>query len=774
MKRETSKIKNDILLRVRILYLLFFAAGLVVTARIVCVQFLSKEVRTNAERLEERIFSVETIPAHRGTILARDGEPLATSLFRYQVAFDFASEGLRNAETRYYEQCDSLSELLALYFKDRTKEQYKKILVDEYKRERDNYELGDVLHDTIVPREDFKEKSFFGRLIARMRGKAMDTIRYYDTIRAHRPVRIFPRTVDYVEWEELRRYPLLNWNMGMIYHLEEVDTRIYPQGGLARRTIGDRGHATTPKREDGSDTIAGNYGIDDSFREELMGRDGKAMRQRIARGFRGRVPGADHVPPLNGMDIVTTLDMELQDVADRALRQQLETQNATWGTTIVMDTRTGEILALANIGRAKDGSYTERENYALKMTMEPGSTFKLATVLLLLEDAGMSPATTYNTHNGDPVKVGPAANIRDSHRGDFTIDLHRAVASSSNVYFAKAVWERYGETGKKLDYSRYLHEKLHLGETVGLERFGERRPKVTTDWKVADPGIMLVKMSYGYRVQLAPIHVLTLYNAIANDGKMIAPLLIREMRRDGKVVESYKTRVIEDKIASERTLELVNRYLRAVCTEGTASNFFKDTTRVRVAAKTGTAQITEPRPEGRHYLGSMVAFFPAEEPRYTVLTTIETKQQPGKYYYGGPLAGPVVKQVVDYICNHEPAWFKELEDSGADYRPLKIKGGDITQIREVAGELDTDVDFDTRRGWGTTAADSLGEVRITTLDISSDTMPDVRGMGLKDALFLLESHGLKVSVSGAGAVKTQSIAPNNKIAEGMRVTIELN
>lgn len=773
-KKKPSPIKRGILSRVGWLYFWFFAIGVVVAVRLVWVQMVSEEVRVNAERLQSRIFTREVLPARRGSILARDGEPLATSLFRYQVAVDFASEGLRTDERDFYRNSDSLAQLLSIYFGDRTHAQYAELLQREYLRERDNYRLDTTkLHDTLLLRDDFKEKGFLGRIIARINGTATHRVRYYDTIRTHRPVKLFPRTVDYAEWEVLRRYPLLNWNMGMIYHLEEIDTRVYPQGGLARRTIGDRGHAVKPKRPDGSDTLAGNYGIDDTFREELTGRDGWEMRQRIARGFYGRVPGAEREDPVSGMDVVTTLDMELQDVADRALRAQLVKQNATWGTTIVMETRTGEILAMANVGRGGDGSYSERENYALKMVMEPGSTFKLATVLLLLDDAKMSPATQYNTHNGDAVNVGPAKKIRDSHRGDRVIDLRRAIAASSNVYFAKAVWDRYGITGRKMDYSRFLHERLHLGETVGLERFGERRPQVTEDWKVADPGIMLVKMSYGYRVELAPIHVLTLYNAIANGGRMITPLLVSELRRDGETVQSFGSRTVAEEIASPEALAYVLEALKAVCTEGTASQFFADTARMRVAAKTGTAQVTQPREEpGQHYLGSMVAFFPADNPRYTVLTSIETRHQSGKAYYGGPLAGPVVKQVVDYICNHNTEWFAEVEGAGV-YRPSEIKGGDAEQIRLVADEFDIGVDAAERRGWGTARTDPSAGLFVESVPESREVMPDVRGMGLKDALFLLENRGLKVKFSGAGRVVRQSIAPSTALAGGERVEIVL-
>ena len=326
---------------------------------------------------------------------------------------------------------------------------------------------------------------------------------------------------------------------------------------------------------------------------ELAGRDGKALRQRIARGFYGRVAGGGHEDPEDGYDVVTTLDLDLQDVADKALRRQLEAQNAIWGTTIVMEVHTGEILAMANLGRAgTEGAFYERENYALGRSMEPGSTFKLATMLTLLDDADMSPQTAYDTHNGDPVTVGPAKNIRDSHRGDHVIDFRRAVASSSNVYFAKAIWERYGITGKKQEYSDFLHEKLRLGQTVGLERLGERAPSITTDWKVPDPGVMLVKMSYGYRVRLAPIQMITFYNAIANGGKMISPVLVRELRRGDRVEERFESRTLASSICSRSALREVQRCLELVCTEGTASLYFRDTARLRVAAKTGTAQIT--------------------------------------------------------------------------------------------------------------------------------------------------------------------------------------
>ena len=752
MKREGhSKIKSSILLRVRTLYVVFIAAGAIVLGRLVWVQLFSREVAYNAERLASRIFSEVTVPAQRGSILARSGEELAASIFRYRVAFDFASEGI-DSLALYHEQSDSLADLLAAFFKDRPASEYRRLFREEHAR---RYRLVHA-RDTVYPRSE----GWFGRLVDRMRDEEFITRTIYDTIRDHTPVDIFPRDVDYAEWETLRTYPLLNWNMGMTYRLVENDERIYPQGELARRTIG---------RSD----ERGNYGIEDSYREELAGRDGKALRQRIARGFYGRVASAGHQEPVDGLDVVTTLDIELQDAADKALRRQLTAQNAEWGTTIVMEARTGEILALVNLGRTSEGGYAERENYALSRSMEPGSTFKLASMLLLLDDARMPVTTVYETNNGDPVAVGPVEDVADAHRGDREMDFRRAVASSSNVYFARAIWDRYGITGKKQQYSDFLHDRLGLGTTVGLERFGERPPEITDDWKVPDPGVMLVKMSYGYRVRMAPIQMITFYNAIANNGRMISPLLVKELRQGDRVVERFKAGTLRKLICSEAALQEVRRCLKAASTEGTASAFFRDTTFLSVAAKTGTAQVTDDRGIGSgYYLGSMVAFFPADNPRYTVLTTIETKAQRGKTYYGGPLAGPVVKQVVD--CIHNRGNGRSLHAGfGETHYPAEVKGGNIAQIRRVADRLSPRTTYDHRTGWGRVRVDSLSAVAIRRMGEERTRMPDVRGMGLKDALFLLENCGLSVRSSGAGAVVMQSIEPGRRITGRETVEIRL-
>ena len=263
MKPEKSRIKSDILLRVRLLYILFILAGLLIFARLVWVQLFSSEVAYNAERLAGRIFTEQIIPAQRGNILTRDGDPLATSIFRYRVEFDFGSPGLDSVRT-FHEQSDSLSKLLAAYFGDRSAAEYRRMFRTQHAK---HYQVK-YRKDTLVPRSEGR----IARWIDRILDREFVPKKLYDTLRDHTPVQIFPRDIDYTEWETLRKYPLLNWNMGMVYNLRESDERIYPQGELGRRTIGLTGDR-------------GNYGIEAVYREELAGRDGRATRQRIARGF---------------------------------------------------------------------------------------------------------------------------------------------------------------------------------------------------------------------------------------------------------------------------------------------------------------------------------------------------------------------------------------------------------------------------------------------------------------------------------------------------------
>ncbi len=746
---ERSKIKSDILLRVRMLYVLFFLLGVVILSRLIWVQAFSRETDVNARRIESRIFREEKVAARRGSILARGGEPLATSIFRYRVAFDFSAEGF-DSLALFNEQSDSLSKLLALYFKDRTAEQYARLFREEHAR-----------HYRTVFRKDtvfYNSTSWLGRLIDRMRGEETTKMSLYDTIRDPQPVEILPRMVDYTEWQTLKEYPILNWNMGMVYTLEKIDQRIYPQGELARRTIGQVGSR-------------GEYGIEAIYREQLAGSDGREMRQRIARGFSGRVAGHEaNVDPVDGADVVTTIDLDVQDVADKALRSQLERQNALWGTTVVMETSTGEILAMANLGLRDDGTYGEKENYALSRRMEPGSTFKAAALLALIEDRGADLSLSYDSGNGRKVMVGKAK-VQDSHSGYSQVDLKTATAQSLNVFYAKAIYEAYREEPQR--YVDFL-KHLHLDRPMGLEAFGERTPLLPEPGqKIWYPHVTLPNMGYGYAVELAPIQVLTLYNAIANDGCMVAPRLVSEVRRGDEVIMRTEPQVLVDKICSKHSLDKVRECLEEVAVSGTAKYYFGDTTRFRVGAKTGTAQFAQ---GGIHYsdgyyLASMVTYLPADKPRYTLLTSIFTRRGNGVTYYGAGLAGPVQQKVAAYLAARSHVK-RPATDVKPEEHPVRIKGGDIGQIRRVASRYGAKLQSTEKRGWGRVLRDSVGQT-VRPIDNNPAQVPDVRGMGLKDALYLLESRGLRVRFSGRGAVAVQNPKPGAPLRRGETISIEL-
>ncbi len=756
MPKEPKKIKEDILLRVRVLYLLFFVVGFVIAARLICVQFLSHDTRVNAEKLDRKIFSKKEVLAHRGTIFSRTGEPLATSIFRYTVLFDFGCEGFDD-EKQYRIECDSLSKLLAAYFKDKSAKQY----YDRFMAERDKHFKVTYIKDTLIPRSE----GWMGRLWDRMRGKEFKVEKLYDTVRKHNPVRMF-RDIDFSEWQTLRSFPILNWSMGMVYDFDMHDERVFTRQELARCTIGR------------SSETQGTYGIEHIFREELRGQDGLELRQRIAPNYTARIESDENIDAVDGKDVYTTIDIDIQEVADRALRDQLEKENGIWGTTMVMEAATGDLLAMVNLSRNKQGDYVENYNHALKSRAEPGSTFKLAVLLALLEEAKMPLSTEFDSGSGKRVIItenAPKVKVADSHNVGAKIDMRKAVAESANVYFAKAVYETYNkEPERYVEFLRSLHLDRKVMTTLpGLEESAPRFPYPGS--KIWYRHTTLIKLGYGYGIEVTPIQILTLYNAVANGGKMMAPRLVTHLAKDGEVIEEFPTEVLVDKICSDKTLEMVRECLEGVTTEGTAKDYFGEgKVPFRAAAKTGTAQFAQGSIsyDDGYYMGSMVAYFPADKPRYTVLTTIFKRRGTGTYY-GAGLAGPVEKKVSSFIYNRENDWSGRVEEGDFEHYPTAVKGGNISQTRKVAGELSPKVSFDRRTGWGTAKVDSTSNVIINSLADEPMLMPDVRGMGLKDAIFILESRGLRVKSSGRGAVRRQSVRAGEPVRRGSQVELTL-
>lgn len=753
-KRRLSKkqiYERDILRRVNLLYALFVTVAIVITLRLVWIQF-SPEIAHNTKKLEQKVFRPHTLLAHRGSILSRSGEPLATSIFKYQVEMDYGSDGFDSLEL-YTMNVDSLSKLLSGYFKDKSAAQYKKIMLDERNK---RYKLT-YLRDSVV-----RPEGWVARVWAAIRGEDNRVIEIYDTLRDHTLVPLLPRYVEYSEWEELRRYPIFNWNMGMSYNLASRDERVYPQGELARRTIGkilgDRGT---------------DYGIEGAYSEPLAGSDGMVMRQRIARGFYGEISHSDNIDPVDGLDIATTIDIDIQEFADRALREELTRHKAIWGTTVVMDVKTGDIIAMVNLGRNSSGGYFEDKNYAIGARMEPGSTFKLATTIALLEDAKMSPDAIYDSGNGEYISVGNMK-IRDSHFGHHEVDLKVAFANSLNGYFARATYDQYD--GDEARFTSFL-STLHLDKTVGLEELGAQSPTLLK------PGDKLWRYDYtlpylacGYNVELTPLHTLTLYNAVANGGKMVAPRLIKEIRRGSSVVENFPVKVLNENIASRSTLRHVQEFMGEVAKTGTANRYFKDFDNFSVAAKTGTAQVAQSGNSygDGYYLGSMVCYFPLESPKYSIVTAVYTQLGNSYSIYGSTLTGEVQRRVIQYLYNREQEWYNNVSQSeDATPYPTRIKGGNAEQIYSVASRVSRSVEKSREQEWGKSEVDSLGSVKINGVDFQVGVMPNLIGMSLKDALFIAESCGLVVTSRGNGQVFGQSLKAGTQFNKGAKLNINL-
>ena len=739
---EKRNIKRQIRLRALWLYVAFFVVVAAIIARLVYIQHFSTSTAEYAKAISNRIITTKTLKARRGDILMRDGEPLATVLPLYQVSFDFGAEALDSVE-RYNKLSDSLAGLLGNYF---AKEGYSKAHFKQIFKGYYNYDR-------------FDEK---GR-------------------RRYKSVELLPRWIDYKEWSQIKQFTILNWDIGLTYTLQDSLMRIYPLGDIAKRTVG--------KYQ--SDRIKTAFGIEHVFDSVLRGEDGQQSRQRIAHRFTSNVAtdGAeDDRPKIDGVDIVTTLDRRIQEISDVALRKNMVAHNAIWGTAIVMSVETGEILALSNLSETSAGNYAEIDDNAFKR-MCPGSTFKLASLLALVEDKGMDINIRIPLKEGQMtsagkdqrLKIGPnpkAQGIRDDHAFCDTMTMKYCVAHSSNIFFANAIYQAYKEHPE--NYVAFLR-KLHLDRPMGLTEFGEQAPRFN-DYPTDDSresreqrqtwlyNNRLCQIAYGYENEVAPIHIATLYNAVANEGRMVAPRLIREVRQNGRTVQKFETEVLNDRICSSGSLSKVQECLEEVALTGTARQFFvRDTALFRVAAKTGTAQVLGTR----DFLGSMVAYFPTDAPKYTVMVAVRNNASRGAYY-GAGVSGPVVRDIIYSLYTMESEWRNPIESSTVPHRPTQVKGGNTEQMREVASELDMAFTTDVRRGWSLAEVDdSTQRAEFSEVATDQNKMPRVVGMGLKDAIYLLESRGLRVGVTGHGRVTSQSVAAGAAVRRGDYVQLVL-
>lgn len=565
------------------------------------------------------------------------------------------------------------------------------------------------------------------------------------------------RKFKYFEYEILRTFPIFNRGKALGGFIADAkEKRENPYGMRAFRTIGvfrDKNMS----------------GLEATYNRILIGENGRRVVQKSTGNVWVPIEGSE-VEPQNGKDIVTTLDINVQEVAEYALRSILEKYECLYGTCIVMEAKTGKIRTLVNLGRQPNGTYWEDFNYAMIPT-EPGSTFKLATLLSLLNDKLINVDQNVDAEGGT-VHFGDRT-MRDSHLGLGVMPIWKAYAESSNTAMAKLANSNYASNPQR--FIDHLHQ-FRLDTFTGIDLLGERRTVITKPGTASWSNSSLPWMGTGYGIQITPLHTCMLYNAVANGGKMMKPYLVSSIREYGKEVKTIEP-VVLTTVGDSNVIAQIKKCTRAVVTEGTAKGI--ESPYYTMCGKTGTAQVAD---KGISYgdgvyQGSFVGYLPAEDPQYTICVVIRTKPH-SRAYYGGAIAAPVFRMVADKIFSENiGAWGGPL-DSLARYSTGIVPAKSATArnynvlfnaIRKKLPMPEEDVNKIMQ-----ISADSTNRVVVAPKSMYRNLVPDVKGMSLKDAVYMLETFGLHVNVKGKGKVADQSITPGTSVTKGQVITIQLS
>ena len=697
-------IKKGILIRVRIAFLLVFLFSAGILFRIFTVQYAEGDKwKGIAQSLGLQVMKVE---ATRGNIYADDGSLLATSLPFYQVALDPALP----SDDLFYSHIDSLSFLLSSFYKDYSASQYKRKIVSARKDRR----------------------------------------RYLILNR---------KQIDYQAKKKMEKWPIFRSGRlagGVIF--EKVEKRFRPFSHLGGRTVGST-----------DATHRGTVGLEYSFNTQLAGRDGEALFQRMAGGGWKPVYDGTEIQPVDGYDIQTTISVNLQDVTETALLNHLEKHRADYGVAILMEVATGEIKAMSNLSRNEDGDYYERYNYGVgsQGAREPGSTFKLASMIALLEDTDLQLSDTIDTGNGAMRFFNET--MRDHKPGGYgVLTVQEVFEKSSNIGVAKLITRQFGS--KPSVYIDYI-KKMELHRPLGFQLYGEGLPYIKDPKDSTWSGISLPWISHGYELKMTPLQTLTLYNAVANDGKMIQPIIVKSVLKDNKRMEKFEARVINKKICSDATLEKVHLMLEGVVERGTAVNIKND--RYQIAGKTGTAKKVKNGRYTSNYYTSFAGYFPAHDPKYSCIVVIDEPK--GYQIYGSDVSAPVFKEIADKIYALEVEMHRELPDNRLAFVGIfpTIKSGKREELQYIANELGISNHAANDDAWVKTQVVNHA-VYWKGNDHAIDRVPDVQGMTLRDAIYVLENAGLKVTASGRGRVDKQSILPGVKFSHGATIKLEMS
>lgn len=533
---------------------------------------------------------------------------------------------------------------------------------------------------------------------------------------------LIARDLGYSDYIRIKGFPIFNlgaYKGGII--VEQHTIREHPIAGVARRTIGWQGSGAG---------IEGAYG-----RDYLEGIDGERLKQKIAKGQYKPINDENEIEPKNGLDVVSTLNVNIQDIAHHALLAQLEKFEAEHGTVVVMETKTGEVKAISNLKRNSKGGYSEKLNHAVGESHEPGSTFKLMVMVAALEDKAIDSSTVVDTENGVLTFYGK--HVRDSRKGGYgKISAARAFEVSSNTGFVKIV-----QRGFKDNPERFVNRLYNMGlnEKLGLSIKGEGRPLIPHPNDKMWSGISLPWMAYGYGVSLTPLQTLTFYNAIANNGEMVKPRFVKEIRdfKSKKPIKVFEKEILNPKICSDETVGKVKEMMKNVVVRGTATNIYsKD---FSMAGKTGTCTTDYgDKSAKKQYIASFSGYFPADNPKYSCIVVIH-KPNTAIGYYGNVVAAPVFKKIAKKIYTDTPL----VDEVDVSFSENSVLNKEYSAYQEKSRKNYT-------------------------------TVPDVVGMSGMDAISFLENLGLKVRVKGNGKVKKQSLNVGEKISVAKEIILELS
>lgn len=655
------------------------------------------------ERANRITYQFRPVKATRGNIYSDNGSLLATSLPFYKVAIDPTVP----SDKIFNGEIDSLAHSLSQFFGEKSPAQYARKIRD-----------------------------------ARLEGRQY--------------MLISRREINFHQKKGMMNWPLFRhgrYKGGVIF--EKVDKRFNPFHDLSRRTVG---FINENKR---------GAGLEYSFNEVLAGEDGEAMYQKIAGGNWKPVFDGSEVKSMDGYNITTTIDVNLQDVSETALRRSLKDHGADYGLVVVMEVETGEIKAISNLSKV-GGGYYESYNYAVGGLHEPGSTFKLLTMIALLEETSISLNDSIDT--GDGVYQIYNNRVRDHHEGGWgKMTIKESFEKSSNVAMAKLVEKHFGLDPEK--YISYI-DQLHLSKPLDFQIMGGGDPKIVRPGEPGWSGITLPWMSHGYGLEITPLQTLTLYNAVANGGKMIKPIIVSSTGQAQNTVDNYKTEVLNPRICSPETLTKLKLMLEGVVENGTANNI--KGTHYKIAGKTGTAQILENGRYSARYITSFAGYFPAHSPKYSAIVLI--KNPKGWRQYGSNVAAPVFKEIADNIYSRDIEMHDIYNDNEVIAEdgifPL-IRAGNRLELERICNEIGIANHREDEVEWVRTATRGNAVLWKSNEPVPG-LVPNVKGMTLRDALFLLESSGLKVVHNGIGRVSEQSIIPGRKIVKGATIKLELD